>query len=68
MAVIWGVEPDFMKPIFQRLTRAPDESFACKVIRAAGFDCPWHFHDEYKPILAQKSSGYRLAGDNLKSP
>ena len=55
-----------MKPIFQRLTSAPDEGFAFKVIRATGFDCPWHFHDEYELILVQKSSGYRLVGDNLK--
>jgi AraC-like DNA-binding protein/quercetin dioxygenase-like cupin family protein len=55
-----------MKPIFQRLTNAPDEGFAFKVIRAAGFDCPWHFHDEYELILVQKSSGYRMVGDNLK--
>jgi AraC-like DNA-binding protein/quercetin dioxygenase-like cupin family protein len=65
-AVDWGVETDFMKPIFQRLTSAPDEGFAFKVIRAAGFDCPWHFHDEYELILVQKSSGYRMVGDNLK--
>jgi len=56
-----------MKPIFQRLTNAPDEGFAFKVIRAAGFDCPWHFHDEYELILVQKSSGYRMVGDNLKA-
>ena len=56
-----------MKPIFQRLTNAPDEGFAFKVIRAAGFDCPWHFHDEYELILVQKSSGYRMVGDHLKA-
>ena len=56
-----------MKPIFQRLTNAPDEGFAFKVIRAPGFDCPWHFHDEYELILVQKSSGYRMVGDNLKA-
>lgn len=55
-----------MKPIFQRLTGAPDEGFAYKVLRAPGFDCPWHFHDEYELILVQRSRGYRMVGDNLK--
>lgn len=57
---------DRVKPIYQRLTNAPDEGFAHKVIRAAGFDCPWHFHDEYELILVQQSSGYRMVGDDLK--
>lgn len=55
-----------MKPIYQRLISAPDEGFAFKVLRAPGFDCPWHFHDEYELILVRKSGGYRLVGDNLK--
>lgn len=55
-----------MKPIFQRLTGAPEEGFAYKVLRAPGFDCPWHFHDEYELILVQQSRGYRMVGDNLK--
>jgi AraC-like DNA-binding protein len=55
-----------MKPIFQRLTGALEEGFAFKVIRAPGFDCPWHFHDECELILVQQSRGYRLVGDNLK--
>jgi AraC-like DNA-binding protein/quercetin dioxygenase-like cupin family protein len=56
-----------MKPIFQRLTSAPDEGFAYKLLHAPGFDCPWHFHDEYELILVQQSSGYRMVGDNLKA-
>lgn len=55
-----------MKPIFQRLTGAPEEGFAFKILRAPGFDCPWHFHDEYELILIQQSRGYRMVGDNLK--
>ncbi len=55
-----------MKPIFQRLTGAPEEGFAFKVLRAPGFNCPWHFHDEYELILVQQSRGYRMVGDNLK--
>jgi AraC-like DNA-binding protein len=54
-----------MKPIFQRLTGAPEEGFAFKVIHARGFDCPWHFHDEYELILVQQSRGYRMVGDSL---
>ena len=54
-----------MKPIFQKLTRGPDEGLACRVIRGRTFDCPWHFHDEFELILVLQSGGYRLVGDHL---
>jgi AraC-like DNA-binding protein len=55
-----------MKPIFQKLTDSPDEGFACKVLRAAGFDCPWHFHAEYELSFVKQSRGYRMVGDHLE--
>ena len=54
-----------MKPIFQRLTGEPEEGFAFKTIRAAGFDCPWHVHPEHELILVRKGYGYRIVGDNM---
>jgi len=55
-----------MKPIFQKLTDSPDEGFACKVLQAAGFDCPCHFHAEYELCFVQQSGGYRMVGDHLE--
>lgn len=54
-----------MKPIFQKLTAEPEEGFAFKTIRAAGFDCPWHVHPEFELILVLQSNGYRIVGDNI---
>jgi AraC-like DNA-binding protein len=53
------------KPVFQKLTDQPEEGFLCKIVQGAGFDCPWHFHDEYELILVRQSGGYRMVGDNL---
>jgi AraC-like DNA-binding protein len=54
-----------VKPVFQRLTSEPEEGFAFKALRSAGFDCPWHVHEEYELILVQAGSGYRVVGDNI---
>ncbi len=54
-----------MKPIFQRLTTEPAGFFAFKVIRSAGFDCPWHVHPEYELIHVLRGDGYRIVGDNI---
>ena len=54
-----------MKPVFQKLTVAPEEGFAFKERRAASFDCPWHLHSEYELILVLESNGYRIVGDNF---
>ena len=62
-----GGERNSMKPIFQRLTAEPEEGFAFKAVRAAGFDCPWHMHTEYELILVLAGSGYRIVGDNMTS-
>jgi AraC-like DNA-binding protein len=56
-----------MKPIYQKLTAAPEEGFVFKEICAAGFDCPWHVHPEFELILVLKSNGYRIVGDNISS-
>jgi AraC-like DNA-binding protein len=63
---LWYFSDVAMKPIFQKLTDAPDEGFACKVLRAAGFDCPWHFHAEYELCYVKQSGGYRMVGDHLE--
>lgn len=57
--------PRAMKPIFQKLTTAPDEGFAFKEIRGRGFDCPWHFHSECELILVLAGGGFRMLGDHL---
>ena len=54
-----------MKPIFQKLTAEPEEGFAFKILRAEGFDCPWHVHTEYELILVLQCNGYRIVGDNI---
>lgn len=54
-----------MKPIFQKLTSAPEEGFAFKEIRAPDFDCPWHTHSEFELILVLEAAGYRIVGDNF---
>jgi AraC-like DNA-binding protein len=54
-----------MKPVYQKLTAAPDEGFVFKEIRAEGFDCPWHVHPEYELILVLRSKGYRIVADNI---
>jgi len=54
-----------MKPIFQRITTEPEEGFVFKALRAPGFDCPWHTHEEYELILVLAGSGYRIVGDNI---
>jgi len=54
-----------MKPIFQKLTSAPEGGFAFKTIRAPSFDCPWQVHPEYELILVRQSNGYRIVGDNI---
>ncbi len=54
-----------MKPVFQRLTTDPEEGFAFKEIRSAGFDCPWHTHPECELILVLQGRGYRIVGDKF---
>jgi AraC-like DNA-binding protein len=54
-----------MKPVFQRLTTEPEEGFAFKEFRSAGFGCPWHTHPEYELILVIQGHGYRIVGDNF---
>jgi AraC-like DNA-binding protein/quercetin dioxygenase-like cupin family protein len=54
-----------VKPIFQKLTVEPEEGFAFRQRRAAGFDCPWHVHPEYELILVLQSDGYRIVGDSI---
>jgi AraC-like DNA-binding protein len=56
-----------MKPIYERLTRSPDEGFSLKEIWGAECSCPWHFHTEYELILAIKTHGYRIVGDTVTS-
>jgi AraC-like DNA-binding protein len=54
-----------MKPIYLKLTAAPEGGFAFKGIRAAGFECPWQVHPEYELILVLKGNGYRIVGDSV---
>jgi len=56
-----------MKPIFEKLTRSPDEGFALKEIWGEECNCPWHFHSEYELILAMETHGYRIVGDTVTS-
>lgn len=53
-----------MKPIFQKLTTAPDEGFVFKDWQAESYDCPWHVHPEFELILLLQGDGYRVVGDN----
>lgn len=54
-----------MKLLFEKLTSSPDEGFTVKVIRGAGFQCPWHCHPECELSLILESGGYRMVGDNI---
>lgn len=54
-----------MKSIFEKLTQSPDEGFALKEMRAVGYGCPWHFHDECELVLTLAGGGHRIIGDNI---
>jgi AraC-like DNA-binding protein len=54
-----------MKLVFEKLTESPEEGFAVKVIRGAGFQCPLHFHPECELTLVLQSGGYRMVGDDI---
>lgn len=53
-----------MKLIFEKLIASPDEGLAVKVLRATGFNCPWHVHAEYELSLVLASNGWRMVGDH----
>ena len=63
----WNVCRACMKPIFEKLTRSPDEGFALKEIWGSDCSCAWHFHSEYELILAMETYGYRIVGDTVTS-
>ena len=56
-----------MRPVFQRLTKEPEEGFLFLGVRNPGFNCPWEVHPEHELILVLRGHGYRIVGDNVAS-
>jgi AraC-like DNA-binding protein len=54
-----------MEYVELNLPKESDKSFV--VFKEVGkfFPCPWHYHPEYELVLVVKSTGRRMAGDNI---
>lgn len=56
-----------MKPVFEKVRLAENQSFSCLEFKGAVFDCPYHIHPEIELTYIASSSGRRITGDSTNS-
>ena len=56
-----------MKPFFQKLVPASDQSFIFYEEELPHFIVPWHYHPEIEILQVVKSTGISYIGDSIKS-
>lgn len=54
-----------MKPFYQKLAPAPEQSIIFLDEEIPHFTVPWHFHPEIEILLVIKSTGTSYIGDNI---
>ncbi len=54
-----------MKLQFEKVPRAPAQSFHSQWVVGRDYGCTWHFHPEVELTLVLKGVGHRLVGDNI---
>jgi len=54
-----------MKPFYQKLAPAPEQSFIFYEEELPHFIVPWHYHPEIEILLVVKSTGTNYVGDSI---
>ncbi|MEI6714827.1 MAG: AraC family transcriptional regulator [Verrucomicrobiota bacterium] len=55
------------RAIREQVPWGTDEFVFCEHLKGTDYGTPWHFHPELEIILARKSGGHRIVGDNITS-
>lgn len=56
-----------MKPIIERLNKAPKSSFVIQKDIFPHYPTTWHHHPEYELVLVVKSTGKKVIGDQISN-